>query len=144
MTRSIGVFIIEEHTAVRQALELCLRSSPGINVISAVSTVAEAAVAGSVQRPDVVLLGLKHNDHEKFDLTVEMVKGLAQWRIAVIILASYFDDFERALLLQAGARRYLVKDINSAELIAAIEGVAEETMVRGDFVPGYTSTHEEQ
>ena len=132
MTRSIGVFIIEEHAAVRQALELCLRSSPGIKVVSAVGTVAEAAVAGSVQRPDVVLLGLKHGDHQKFDLTVETVKGLAQRGIAVIILASYFNDFERALLLQAGARRYLVKDINTAELKAAIEGVAEEMIVRGE------------
>ena len=54
------------------------------------------------------------------------MKGLARWGVAVIILASYVDDFERALLLQAGARRYLVKDINSAELIAAIEEVARE------------------
>ena len=107
-------------------------------------TVAEANIAGSVRRPDVALLGMKRSDHRAFDLTVETVKGLTQWGIAVIVLASYFDDFERALLLQAGARRYLVKDINAAELIAAIEGVAEETIVRGDFVPGYTSTNEEQ
>ena len=58
MTRRIGVFIIEEHTAVRQALELCLRSSPWIDVIRAVGTVRELEVTGSVQPPDVVLLGL--------------------------------------------------------------------------------------
>ena len=131
MTRSIGVFIIEEHTAVRQALELCLRSSPGMNVVSAVGTVAEANLARSIRRPDVALLGMKRSDHRAFDLTVETVKGLARWGTAVIVLASYSDDFERALLLQAGARRYLVKDINSAELIAAIEGVAEERPMKG-------------
>lgn len=131
MTRSIEVFIIEEHAAVRQALELCLRSSPRINVIGAVGTVAEANEAGYVKRPNVVLLGLKRGDHHAFELTMETVKCLARWRIAVIILAAYVDDFERALLLQAGARRYLVKDINAAELIAAVEGVAEEVMVRG-------------
>jgi DNA-binding NarL/FixJ family response regulator len=131
MTRTIDVFIIEEHTAVRQALELCLRSSPGMNVVSAVGTVAEANLARSIRRPDVALLGMKRSDHRAFDLTVETVKGLARWGTAVIILASYSDDFERALLLQAGARRYLVKDINSAELIAAIEGVAEERPMKG-------------
>jgi DNA-binding NarL/FixJ family response regulator len=132
MIRSIGVFIIEGHTGVRQALELCLRSSSRINVTGAVATVAEADVTGFVQRPDVILLGLKHSDHQAFDLAIETVKGLARWGIAIIILASYSDDFERALLLQAGARRYLVKDINTAELKAAIEGVAEEMIVRGE------------
>ena len=131
MTRTIDVFIIEEHTAVRQALELCLRSSPGMSVVSAVGTVAEANLARSIRRPDVALLGMKRSDNRAFDLTVETVKGLARWGTAVIILASYSDDFERALLLQAGARRYLVKDINSAELIAAIEGVAEERPMKG-------------
>ena len=60
------------------------------------------------------------------DATIDSVACLTQAGTAVIILTPYADDIERELVLHAGAYRYLLKDINSPQLISEIIEVANE------------------
>jgi DNA-binding NarL/FixJ family response regulator len=54
---------------------------------------------------------------------------LANRPVGIIVLTSYSDSDERESALQAGARRYLLKNIDTARLLIEIEAVAGE--VRG-------------
>jgi DNA-binding NarL/FixJ family response regulator len=54
-----------------------------------------------------------------------MVRQLAIRRTATLILTSYLVEEERTLALAAGARRYLLKDIDGAALIAEIEAACD-------------------
>jgi CheY-like chemotaxis protein len=52
------------------------------------------------------------------------VRALVRQGAAVIILSPYADELEREQLLHAGACRYLLKNINTPELISEIEDVS--------------------
>jgi DNA-binding NarL/FixJ family response regulator len=128
MMSPIRLLIIEEHVAVRDALQVRLQSSSNLEVVAAYGsildweghsehTLLETAV-------DVVLLGLKSSGQYPLRTTIRDIKNFKRMGTAVIVLASFADDIERELVLQAGAHRYLLKDINSSQLIAEIEALA--------------------
>jgi DNA-binding NarL/FixJ family response regulator len=56
----------------------------------------------------------------------ETVRALRRLGPRIIVLATYSDESERQAYLQAGVNRYLLKDIDSATLIATIAEVAAE------------------
>ncbi len=76
-------------------------------------------------RPDVVLLELKGRSRYGLDPIGTIFRALSGQPVGIIVLTSYQDDLERAVALQAGAQRYLLKDIDSDLLIGEIAAVAE-------------------
>jgi len=76
-------------------------------------------------RPDVVLLELKGSSPD-VNPVGEMCQALSGHPAGVIVLTSYAEDDEREMALQAGARRYMLKHIDTTRLLAEIEAVATE------------------
>ena len=115
----IRLYIVEEHTAVRQALQTRLQSSPTIQVVAA-TAVYDASLLS--RPPDIILLGLPGNrpNLKEVGQKVRELVGVT----AVITLTAYGDDVEREVVLNAGASQYLIKNIDTPHLIAAIESVA--------------------
>ena len=77
-----------------------------------------------VVRPDVVLLGLQGSHNGELRANVNVVTDLIEQGHKVMVLTSYADDVERELMLRAGVCRYLLKDINTDQLISEIKAVA--------------------
>jgi DNA-binding NarL/FixJ family response regulator len=121
----VRLLIIDEHEAVRQALATRLSSTPTIEVVAATQGI-ETFQNSFNGLSDVALLGLRSSSDVDLDVTIGIVERLTEWGTAVIILTSYADDIEREMVLHAGAYRYLLKDINSPQLIAEIIQVAHE------------------
>lgn len=121
----VQLLIIDEHEAVRKALARRLDSAPAIEVVATVHHL-ELGEVQPERRADVALFGLRSATDMALDVTIEVVKELTLRGTAVIVLTSYADDIERELLLQSGAYRYLLKNINSNQLIAEILDVADE------------------
>ncbi|MBK9055375.1 MAG: response regulator [Chloroflexi bacterium] len=116
----IRVLIIDEHPAVRRALKTLLDSSPEIAVMAVVDGIVEGEKLAQLIQPDVILLGLKsHVDNAaaSFSQAVSRINKLGS---AILILSPYPDDVEQEMFYQAGASDYLLKDINSPQLIASI------------------------
>jgi DNA-binding NarL/FixJ family response regulator len=122
----IRLIIIEEHTAVRDALKVRLESSVNLEVVAAYGSAADwkACQQEKESKADVVLLGLKSVRQRPLTIVIRDIKEFSESGVAVLVLASLADDVEKELVLQAGARRYLLKDINSNQLIAEIEALA--------------------
>lgn len=123
---AIKLLIIDEHPAVRQALVIRLRSSGHLAIVAVDNNLREGLQHAQQLAPDIILLGLKSTRKEPSYLLADVVHQLAFSGAGVIVLTSYVDVVERELLLQAGARRYLLKNINSERLIAELEAVANE------------------
>lgn len=121
----VRLLIIDEHEAVRKALARRLDSAPTIEVVATAHHL-ELGKAQPEHRADVALFGLRSASDMALDVTIEVVKELTYRGTAVIVLTSYADDIERELLLSSGAYRYLLKTINSNQLIAEIMEVADE------------------
>lgn len=122
----IKVLIVEDHPAVRQALVARLNSFPQIDVLDAPVGLSQALKQAESLKPDVVLLELKGSSGVWPDPVGEMNKALSGHPAGIIVLTSYADDDEREAAQAAGARRYLLKQIDSARLLSEIEAVAAE------------------
>ncbi len=117
------LLIIEENRAVRAALRSILSSSQFIDVVAVARDIEQSRLEKLVKDPDVILLGLKGSGSRDMRLTAHEISRLTRTGLPVIVLASYSDDDEREMLLQAGVCRYLLKDINSSQLIDEIIAV---------------------
>ena len=121
----IKVLIVEEHFAVRRALAARLNSFSHIEVVATACNFSEGLEQVGRCQPDVILLELK-GTRDLLNPVGEMNRALAGHPAGIIVLTSYADDGEREAALQAGARRYLLKQIDSARLLSEIEAVANE------------------
>ena len=122
----IRVLIIDEHGAVRRALATRLGSYPEVKVVATAGSFREGLERACTLEPDVILLELKGKRIRQPEQIGEMTRALADKPVGIIILTSYADDDERETALNEGVRRYLVKHIDSALLVAEIQAVAEE------------------
>ena len=124
LMEQIRLIIIDQHKGVRNALRVRLHSTPNIAIVGTVDAEEAWKLAQTDLRPDVALLGLTgHNDELSF--VVDLVKLLAAGGTAVLALTSYIDDLAREMVLQAGASDYRLKNINTPELLAEIEMLAD-------------------
>lgn len=121
------VLIVDRNPEVRRALAARLESSRRIEVLTTAAGAREALPQISVLAPHVLVLDSKSLGRTPEASEIgETVRALRRLGPRIIVLATYSDDSERQAFLQAGADRYLLKDIDSAALIAAIAEVADE------------------
>jgi DNA-binding NarL/FixJ family response regulator len=131
--KQIKVLIVDEHLAVRRALAARLGSFSHINVVATAASFAEGLELVERYQPDVILLELT-GTRDRVNPVGEMDTAIAGHPAGIIILTSYADDVERETALQAGARRFLLKQIDSARLLNEIESVASEVSSSGASV----------
>jgi len=122
----ISVLIVDEHPSVRKALTARLMSFPNIEVLASAPTLQQGLESLRTRQPNVVLLDLRNKGDHSSNPVQHMVDMLAGRPVGIIVLTSFADDRERETILRAGAQRYLLKDIDSARLVAEIEAVATE------------------
>ncbi len=117
----IRILIIDKHEAVRRALRIRLSVPSHLEVVGTGSDLDNAKIQIPALQPDVVILGLQNTSNDDLFQTALAVREMVNGSAVVIALAPYIDAVERELLLQAGAKRYLLKHINSKKLIREIE-----------------------
>ena len=124
----LRALIIDEHPSVRVALAKRLTNTDQIQVQATARNIAEGIEIARLDKPDVVILGVGvlEEDRDTSKIT-EMVKGISAWGAALLILTSYSTDDDRKALLKAGARRYLLKDIDTDRLITEIKSSVTES-----------------
>jgi DNA-binding response OmpR family regulator len=78
----------------------------------------------ALKRPDVVLLGLRTQDELRDTAPIQRLSSeLATFGASLIVLTTYAVDEERMQIMDAGAKRYLLKNIDSRRLIAEINAL---------------------
>lgn len=124
---AIRGLIIEEHPKVRRALAARLSTSEQIDLIGACDSVELGLKQVSADQPDIVLLGMKvERDERDTKFISQLVEQLSQWGGALIVLTTYSVDKERDAILRAGARRYLLKDLEMPHLLEEIYSAVAE------------------
>ena len=124
LMETIRLIIIDQHKGVRNALRVRLRAIPSISIAGTFDAKEAKQIIGTDLQPDVALLGLT-GQNDELGYMVRLVEMLVENGTAVLALSSYIDDIARELVLEAGASDYRLKNINTPELIAEIELLAE-------------------
>jgi two-component system, NarL family, response regulator LiaR len=117
---SIRILIADDHTLMRQGLrEICMGA--GLTVVGEAKNGAEAVVLRATTKPDVTLMDLAMPEVDGAEAIRRIIAEAPTSRI--IALTMYREEPYMLAAIRAGARAYLLKTVETAELIAAIEAV---------------------
>jgi DNA-binding NarL/FixJ family response regulator len=118
----LRIVVADDQASVREGLVVLLGLLPDIEVVAAAANGEEALKLVADMRPDVILLDL----HMPVLDGIETTRRLAERHpeVAVVVLTTYADDASILAALQAGARSYLTKDADRADIAQALRGAA--------------------
>lgn len=119
---SLRIVIADDQASVREGLVLLLGGLPGIEVVGAAADGQQALELVAEHQPDAILL----------DLHMPVLDGIGATRrltaehpdVAIVILTTYADDSSVLDALHAGARSYLTKDADHADIARALQAAA--------------------
>lgn len=118
----IRVMLVDDQTLVRQGVRSLLELADGIEVAAEAVDGAEAIECMDEVAPDLVLLDMRMPGKSGLDVLRELG---ADDRLPPTIILTTFDDDELVLAgIQAGAKGYLLKDVELQELVDAVRAVA--------------------
>jgi DNA-binding NarL/FixJ family response regulator len=117
--RTIRVFIADGSLLFRSGLRVLLSSEPDMTVVGEAAELTETVHETRLSKPDLLVLD------------VGLVAGarhaaLREIGCAVLLLAAEQDNEHLQLAIEAGARAYMLKGSNPAELVAGIRQLALE------------------
>jgi DNA-binding NarL/FixJ family response regulator len=120
--KPLRIIIADDQASVRQGLVLLLGGLPGIDVIGAAADGERALELVAEHEPDAILL----------DLHMPVLDGIGATRrlvaehpgVAIVVLTTYADDTSVLEALRAGARSYLTKDADRADIARALQAAA--------------------
>jgi two-component system invasion response regulator UvrY len=117
------ILIIDDHEIVRDGLKKILNEQPDDITFGEASTAPEALRLVSEQDWDIVVLDLSLGGRNG----LEVLKELKQMRpgLPVLILSMHSEEQYARRAFKAGAAGYITKDSPRAELVKAINKVAE-------------------
>jgi len=122
MSDLITVLLVDDHAMVRQGVRAFLATQPDLSVVAETGSGAEAVNLAAQHVPDVVLMDLIMPDMDGVE-TTRRLKQVSP-RSQVVVVTSYHEDEHIFPALKAGALSYLLKDLSSEELAAAIRKAA--------------------
>jgi DNA-binding NarL/FixJ family response regulator len=126
--RTLDIVLVDDHAIVRQGLRAVLEREGDLRVVGEASSAAEALAVLERVRADIVLLDLKlsaGSDTEGLDVCATLTARHPA--LAVLVLTTLLEDHLVLDAIQRGAHGYVVKDVDTSELVRAIRAVG-----RGD------------
>ncbi|SDU53604.1 LuxR C-terminal-related transcriptional regulator [Gordonia westfalica] len=134
------VYLVDDHAVFRSGVRAELADEPGLRVVGEAGTVPEAVAGIVATTPDVVLLDV----HMPAGGGVAVLRGVldrmgADSEMTPVFLALSVSDAAEDVIatIRAGARGYVTKTIDGAELADAVRRVAEGDAVFSPRLAGF-------
>ena len=121
-TKSIRVLLADDHTLVRAGIRALLEKLPGLEVAGEASDGREVLDLIKTRQPDVVLMDISMPGLNGLEALARITRDFP--KVRVIILSMHHNDEYVWQALKSGASGYLLKKAATAELPAALKGVA--------------------
>jgi DNA-binding NarL/FixJ family response regulator len=118
---SIRVLIVDDHAPFRAGLRALLTSVPEMEVAGEAEN-GEAAIREAAKlQPDVILMDIQMPGMNGIEATRQIYQSNPH--IGVIVLTMFEDDDSVFAAMRAGARGYLLKGADQAEILRALHSV---------------------
>lgn len=117
----IRVLLADDHELVREGLQKLLEAELDIRVVGEASDGLEVVQKVDELEPDIVLMDISMPVADGIAATREILRRRPQ--TGIIILTMHKEDGHAVRAVQAGARGYILKSVNAAQLVAAIRAV---------------------
>ena len=121
---TVRILLVDDSELVRRGIKAVLNAhgSPAMNVVGEAGSIAEALEECFRLKPDVVLLDIRLPDGSGFVACRKILQRLPD--TGIIVLTSHANDNFVYEAVIAGVKGYLMKEIDPAALVRAIESVA--------------------
>ncbi len=120
---TVRLMVVDENAAVRRALVLRLTRAADLRIIGDTGDLEAAVAIIQKQHPDVVILESKRRDGAAFEFSQRILEQPLPPRI--VILTSFANEDERLSWQHLGINHYLLKDIDTEELIRVVRDQAK-------------------
>lgn len=129
---AIRVLIADDHASFRSGLRALLATAGDLDVVGEAATGSDTVAMAARLQPDVVLMDLDMPDGDGIEATRQIVE--VSPHIAIVVLTMDAGDGSVLRALQGGARGYVLKGAQRAELLRAIRAAAAGEAIFGPGV----------
>jgi DNA-binding NarL/FixJ family response regulator len=119
--KKIRVAVVDDHEIVRQGLRAALKSESDMEVVGDASNGDDAVRVARQERPDVMLLDVRLQEIDGPTVCTRVLAVAP--KTAVVMLTSYGDNGMIVRSLAAGAKGYVMKDVELTDLKQMIRSV---------------------
>jgi DNA-binding NarL/FixJ family response regulator len=130
--RPVRIVIADDHPLFRGGLTALLSHRDEIEVVAEARTGREAVTAAAEHEPDVIVMDIQMPEVNGIDAAREITR--ANPSVGVLVLTMFEDDDSVFSAMRAGARGYVLKGADQAEILRAIEALAEGEAIFGPAV----------
>ncbi len=121
----IRLVLVDDHAILRQGLRSVLERADDLVVVGEAASEAEAEAVVRATDPHVVLLDLKLSAGSEFEGLALCAKLSGAYPgLGLLVLTTFLDEDLVVRAVHAGARGYVVKDVDTTELVRAIRAVS--------------------
>lgn len=129
----LRVLLADDHPVFRRGLRMLLDAQPeGAEIVGEASNGAEAVELARELQPDVVVMDLQMPELNGIEATQRIVEESPH--IGVLVLTMFEDDDSVFAAMRAGARGYLLKGADQAEIVRAIHAVGSGEAIFGPHI----------
>ena len=130
---NLRIILVDDHKVVRLGLRALLDSEADMEVVAEASTAAEAVALAEEHKPDMMLMDVRLPDQTGITACRRIRQAWPE--VQVLMLTSFADEDLVLEAIEAGAAGYVLKQLDTDELLQAVR-----TVGRGDAVLDPTVT----
>lgn len=128
----VRILIVDDHTLFRDGLRAILKAVPDFEIVGEAATGEEAIDKAMNLKPDIILMDIQMPDMNGVEATEVILQKHA--RTGIIMLTMLEDDNSLFSALRAGARGYVLKGADKAEMVRSIRAVANGEALFGSVI----------
>jgi len=138
-SRPISVLLIDDHNLFRSGIRSLLQRHPEFSVVGEASDGVEGIKRARQLQPDVVLLDLNMPGLSGIETLQLLLQDRPGSAVIMLTVSEATEDLAKAL--HAGARGYLIKNIDTEDLTRAIRRAAAGESVLAESMAGKLVAH---
>lgn len=115
------MLVVDDDPFVRGGIVRLVNGQTDLACCGEAGSIAATAMAVAARKPDVVLLDLKLEDGEAFDLISSLRRQFP--KLPLLVLSQFDEKIYAERALQAGARGYVMKEAATEHLLGALRMV---------------------
>jgi DNA-binding NarL/FixJ family response regulator len=132
MTEALRVLVVDDHPVFRAGLRALLSIEDGVEVVGEAATGVDSVRMTRDLQPDIVVMDLRMPDLDGVEATRQIVHESPH--VAVLVLTMFDDDDSVFAAMRAGARGYVLKGSNQAEVVRAVHMVGSGGAIFGPAI----------
>lgn len=128
----IKILIADDHTLFREGMQAILSTVPDCAVVGEAIDGEDAIHKAVELSPDIILMDIQMPKMNGIDAARRVL--LAQPQVGIIMLTMLEDDASVFAAMRAGARGYILKGADKAEVLKTVRAVAEGEALFGPAI----------